>query len=108
MQKKVGDIVGKELVLWYGNVDGDSEMFIIGVPNIESGVTALRTIATYDTYLVDNKLRSDAELGGGLAFLGSDGKLEPWEYIDIENGGKKYTDPMEYLTDKYEKTQIIV
>jgi hypothetical protein len=98
----------KELVLWYGNIDDDSEMFIIAVPNVESGVNALRTISTYDSYLVSNKFRSDANLGGGLAFIGSDGKLEPWEYVDIEHGGKRYTDPMEYLTDKYKKTQIIV
>jgi hypothetical protein len=108
MEKEVKDIVGKELVIWYGDVSGENEMFVVGVPTVESGVAALRMLSTYDNYLTDNKFRSGDEFGGGLAFITESGKLEQWEYVDIENGGKKYTDPMEYLADKYEKNKIIV
>jgi hypothetical protein len=97
----------KQTVIWYGDPEAESDMFVMPVPNVEAGVAAIRTLNAFNRFTIDTSEEDNKELSGGLALMSEDGHLEPWSYVDIEADGRMFTDPMEYLQNKYERTTII-
>ena len=102
----MGNEVEKKLVIWWAPKKEDDNAFVMAAHSVELGIQALEILSVYDKFLKENDESKDFG-SGALAFMDKEGQLSPWKHIDFLNGGKEYTDPIEYLTAKYEKTTII-
>jgi hypothetical protein len=96
-----------KLVAWWAPSKEDDDAFIVEIENIEQGEMLLLTINALEHYMRDKELKTISPAGGGMAFLTPEGDLKPWEYVSIEDGGRVFTDAIEYLNHKRAKNKIV-
>ena len=107
-----GDPVEEDkLVIWWSPDLTKEDVFVLPIVTLEEGIKTLGTLSSYDEFMISQEEIPEGvesrKSEGAIAFLTPAGELEAWSYVSIMDGGKKYTDPMEYLTDKYSKQEII-
>jgi hypothetical protein len=98
---------GDKLVAWWAPSEKDDDAFIVEIENIEQGEMLLLTINALEHYMRDKELKTISPAGGGMAFLTPEGDLKPWEHVSIEDGGRVFTDAIEYLNHKRAKNKIV-
>jgi hypothetical protein len=96
------------LVLWWSPDLTKEDAFVVPLTSLEEGMRSLGFLQAYDEFLSKhNHKNPETQSEGSIAFMDESGGLKPWSYVDILGGGKAYTDPLEYLTEKYKKNEII-
>jgi hypothetical protein len=97
-----------KLIAWWAPNKEDDDAFIVEITDIEQGEILLRTINALEHYMRDKKLKTAIPAGGGMAYLTPKGELRPWEHVSVEDGGRVFTDAIEYLNHKRAKNKIEV
>lgn len=96
------------LIIWWAPNLENEDVFVLPMVTVEEAVKSLGILSSYDEFLGKKEVTpADRKSEGSVAFLSPDDEILPWSYVSILDGGKKYTDPMEYLVDKYNKTSIV-
>ena len=100
MNRKVGDLE----IWWVPQIPMDA--FSVPVDSVEVGVLLFNTLAAYDLFQFEHKIKPDYCNAGGLRrwCANSDGEGTPgWEdWYDEETGEE---DPQTWLLTKADKTQ---
>lgn len=81
-------------VWWIPQVGAGIESFKVEVNSVREGVLLLNTLANYDLYQLENRIKPDYCNTGGLQML-EDGEWVDWEIDDPQIG--YYDDPEEYI-----------
>ena len=97
-----------KLIVWWCTDLEKEDVFVLPISTVEEGVRILGVVSAYDNYLEEKEFKKKTAGDGEIAFLNSKGEIVPWSYISIAHGGKKYTDPMKWMEDKYLDKKIIV
>jgi len=93
-----------QAVVWLEDESKD-DAFVVPVKTVEEGMMTLSVLGAYDDFRKRNH-EVKTKHTGSMALL-VEGELKPWKFVSIEDGGKEFTDPMEYLISKYNKYTIV-